>query len=401
LEVYPDHEDFAVRTMGMPGLGALGVTFGEVVAMDSPSGRRPGDFNWGSTLWHEMSHVYILTMTNHRVPRWFTEGLAVHEEGQVRPEWANRLTPEVVAAIRDKKLLPVEKLDRGFVSEEYPAQVIVSYFEAGTICDFIGSKWGEEKLLAMAHSYAAVKTTPEVLKADLGVSPEEFDAQYMAWLDKRVGKTVANFDEWRKRLKGLVELAKAKDYGAVLKEGEAVRALYPEYVGEANAYEYLAEASLAKGDKKAAAAVLSAYAKAGGEHPGALKKLASLEEELGDKQAAAATLEAVNFIYPVHDEELHRHLGELLLGQKIYAGAIREDAAVVAMKPLDKAGAEFNLAQAYYAAGDKGKAEETVLLALEAAPGYRPAQKLLLELEKPAGATGDSKVKTDTKHDEK
>ena len=60
VEVYPDHEDFAVRTMGMPGLGALGVTFGQVVAMDSPSARKPGDFNWGSTLWHEMSHVYIL-----------------------------------------------------------------------------------------------------------------------------------------------------------------------------------------------------------------------------------------------------------------------------------------------------------------------------------------------------
>src|SRR5579864_2139734 len=27
VEVYPDHEDFAVRTMGLPGLGALGVTF--------------------------------------------------------------------------------------------------------------------------------------------------------------------------------------------------------------------------------------------------------------------------------------------------------------------------------------------------------------------------------------
>ena len=57
VEVYPDHEDFAVRTLGMPGLGALGVTFGEVVAMDSPSARKPGDFNWASTLRHEMSHV--------------------------------------------------------------------------------------------------------------------------------------------------------------------------------------------------------------------------------------------------------------------------------------------------------------------------------------------------------
>ena len=60
VEVYPDHEDFAVRTMGMPGLGALGVTFGHVVAMDSPSGRPPGSFHWASTLWHEMSHVYVL-----------------------------------------------------------------------------------------------------------------------------------------------------------------------------------------------------------------------------------------------------------------------------------------------------------------------------------------------------
>ena len=32
-----------------------------------------------------MSHVYILTATNHRVPRWFTEGLAVHEETEASP----------------------------------------------------------------------------------------------------------------------------------------------------------------------------------------------------------------------------------------------------------------------------------------------------------------------------
>ena len=115
VEVYPDHEDFAVRTMGMPGLGALGVTFGEVIAMDSPSGRPPGEFHWASTLWHEMSHVYILTATNHRVPRWFTEGLAVHEETEASPEWGDRMTPDIVAAIRDKKLLPVAELDRGFI----------------------------------------------------------------------------------------------------------------------------------------------------------------------------------------------------------------------------------------------------------------------------------------------
>jgi lipopolysaccharide biosynthesis regulator YciM len=57
----------------------------------------------------------------------------------------------------------------------------------------------------------------------------------------------------------------------------------------------------------------------------------------------------------------------------------------VASNPLDKAGAEFHLAQAYLAAGHKDKAEESVLAALEVAPGYRPAQKMLLELKQSPG----------------
>jgi tetratricopeptide (TPR) repeat protein len=381
VEVYPDHEDFAVRTMGMPGLGALGVTFGEVVAMDSPSGRKPGDFNWGSTLWHEMSHVFILTATKHRVPRWFTEGLAVHEEGEASPEWSDRVTPEVLVAMRDKKLLPVTQLDRGFVFPEYPSQVVVSYFQAGSICDYIKSRWGSDKLLDMVHSYAQLKTTPEVIQQDLGLSPEEFDKQYMQWMDKRYGATVASFDEWRKRLKGLVELANQKQYDKVLVEGEAVRHLYPEYVGDANAYESLADAYSAKGDKKSAAAVLTDNEKIGGQDPATLKRLAALEEEIGQSKEAAATLDRINYIYPVKDEDLHRRLGDLWFAQANHAGAIREYTAVVALNPLDKAGAQFNLAKAYFAAGQRDKAEENVLLALEAAPGYRPAQKLLLQIK--------------------
>jgi cellulose synthase operon protein C len=383
VEVYPDHEDFAVRTMGMPGLGALGVTFGQVVAMDSPSARQPGDFNWGSTLWHEMSHVYILSATNRRVPRWFTEGLAVHEETQVSPEWGDRLSPEILIAIRDKKLLPVAKLDRGFIFPDYPAQVVVSYFEAGSICDYIKSRWSEDKLLDMVHSYAQRKTTPEVIQADLGVSPADFDKQYLQWLDKRYGMQAANFDQSRKALEQLAHAAEQKQYDTVVQEGEAVRRMYPEYVGDANPYQVIAAADLAKGDKKAAEAVLIEYEKVGGDDPATLKKLASLEEELGQPKEAAATLDRINYIYPVHDEDLHRHLGDLWFAQTNYPGAIREYTAVVALNPLDKAGAQFKLAQAYYASGQKDKAEESVLAALEAAPGYRPAQKLLLEIEHP------------------
>ena len=381
VEVYPDHEDFAVRTMGMPGLGALGVTFGQVVAMDSPSARRPGDFNWGATLWHEMSHVFILSATNFRVPRWFTEGLAVHEEGERSAEWKNQPTPDVLAAIRDKKLLPVAKLDRGFVYPQYPAQVIVSYFQAGSLCDFVKDKWGEDKLLEMVHSYAQLKTTPQVIKQDLGLAPEDFDKQYSAWINQKYGGEAAHFDMWREKLKALVEATKQGQFDSVLQQGPAVVAMYPEYVGDASAYELIADAAKARGDAKTEGANLTAYRNEGGQMPELLKRLAALEDAAGQHAEAAGTLERLNYVYPVKDEELHQKLGDLLYAQKQYDGAIREYGAVVASNPVDKAGAEFNLAQAYLAAGQRDKAQESVLAALETAPGYRPAQKLLLQLQ--------------------
>ena len=381
VEVYPDHEDFAVRTMGMPGLGALGVTFGEVVAMDSPSGRKPGDFNWGATLWHEMSHVFILTATNHRVPRWFTEGLAVHEEGQRSEEWKNRVTPDVLVAIRDKKLLPIEKLDRGFVYPDYPAQVIVSYFQAGSICDFISEKWGESKLLDMVHSYAKLATTTQAIQQDLALSPQEFDKQYLAWIDKQYGAEAEHFDEWRTRLRDLVAAEDRQDYQAMIKQGPAILALYPQYVDDANVYELMASADKALRDAKAEATILTQYEHAGGQSPEALMQLATLQAAAGDNAIAIRTLERINYIYPVKNEDLHHRLGDLLYAQKDYDGAIREYNALTASNPVDKAGAEFELAQAYYAAGQKDKAQDSVLAALEIAPDYRPAQKLLLEIQ--------------------
>src|SRR5690606_11472702 len=76
VEVYPSHADFSVRSVGLAGLGALGVAFGNILALDSPAARDPGEFNWGSTLWHEIAHAVTLAASEHRVPRWLTEGIS-------------------------------------------------------------------------------------------------------------------------------------------------------------------------------------------------------------------------------------------------------------------------------------------------------------------------------------
>jgi tetratricopeptide (TPR) repeat protein len=357
------------------------VTFGSVVAMDSPSGRPPGSFHWASTMWHELSHVYVLQATHHRVPRWFTEGMAVYEETAAAPDWGDRLDPEAISAIHAKKLLPVAQLDRGFVRPSYPSQVIVSYFQAGKICSYIAEKWGYGKLLDMMHAYAKLKTTPEIFQEVIGMSTEDFDKQFLAWLEAQTKSPVEHFAEWQKQIKTMVEDLRAKKYDDVIHEGTAIHDFYPDYVEAGSVYELMADAYTAKGDKASARKELEQYNQVGGRSSLLIKRLATLEEEAGEPKKAAAALDRLNYIYP-EDQELHKRLGDLWLAQDNLPGAIREYQAVLATKPLDQAAAHFQLANALRKANRIDEAREQVLLSLEAAPGYKPAQRLLLEVAK-------------------
>jgi cellulose synthase operon protein C len=380
LEVYPNHEDFVVRTLGLPGQGGLlGVTFGRVVSMDSPSSRPAGEYNWGSTMWHELSHVYVVTATHQRVPRWFTEGVAVHEEGAVTPDWGSRLSPGIVLALQKKRLLPVADLDKGFVRPQFPDQVQVSYFEAGKICDYIAEKWGNDAILGMIHSYADGKNSSEAISENLHLSPESFDKEFAAWLDKQTSKTVQGFDKWKSGIEAAHAAEKAGKTADAMREATAVKDIYPDYVSEGNAYEIIANAAERQNQKNKAAEELRQYREHGGSDVAVLKRLAHLQTDLGDSKQAAVTLGKISFVYP-EDEETHRMLAKLSLSQKDVNTAVRESQAVLALKPADAAQTHYELAEALDAANRRKEAKDQVVLALEAAPDFKPAQQLLLKL---------------------
>ncbi len=301
------------------------------------------------------------------------------ETGNGNPDWGDRLDPDAIAAIKNKKLLPIADLDRGFIHPTYPAQVIVSYFQAGKICNFIDQKWGYDKLLAMIHDYADLKPTPEVIEQEFKMKPEEFDRQFNAWLDAQTKVTVDGFEEWRKKIAEVAKDDKAKNWDKVIQEGTAIRDLYTDYVETGSVYEFLSDAYLAKGDKVKAAADLEAYAKVGGRDPMLLKQLATLQAEQGNKAGAAKTLERLNLIY-LKDEAAHKQLGDLDLELGNPTGAMREFQAVLAGGTVDQAGAHYELARAMQAAKRTDDARNEVLAALEMAPNFKPAQKLLLEL---------------------
>jgi cellulose synthase operon protein C len=218
-----------------------------------------------------------------------------------------------------------------------------------------------------------------VIRKELKVEPEEFDKRFLAYVEASTRNVIEHFEEWRKSIKEINESSKAKDYDAVITKGKAIEAWYPDYVEHGSVYEFLATAYEGKNNRPAAVAELEKYVHQGGRDPGTIKTLAKYQEEAGNKKEAAAVLERLNYIYPM-DPEQHRMLGDLWLEQGNIPGAIQELQAVLARSPLDPAQAHYDLARAYNLNHQPNQARDEVLAALETAPGFRPAQKLLLEL---------------------
>ena len=401
FEMYPDHEDFAVRTVGLPGLGALGATLHDVVVMDSPSARAVGAFHWGSTLWHEMAHVISLGMTNSRVPRWFTEGLSVYEENHSHPGWGDPVELELIRGVKEGKLLPIENLNSAFVRPKYPNQMVFAYYEGGMICDFIVTKYGFPKIVAMLNAYAKGLSDGEAIKQALGMTMEEFDEEFMAFAKEQTygfaealdfhwampgrkpeelaAEVKENPGNYFAQLYLAMALEKDGKHEEAIEHANVAKTLFPPYTGHVDPYTILADAYVALGQKDKAIDELMTWRNLQGRSADTFKKLANLLKDAGRTDEAIRILEDGVQI-SIFDLWFHEELGNLYMERTRAKEAVREFQAVLTLKPPDLAGAHYNLASAYRSLADNGKARQQVLAALEVAPGYRPAQKLLLEL---------------------
>lgn len=380
FEMFPNKDDFAVRALGLPGMdGALGVCFGRMFVMDSPSALKPDTFNWGSTLWHEFTHVITLEMTDHKIPRWFSEGISVYEERHAFPGWGDRLKLDYLEAIKAKKFLPIADLNDGFIRPKYPEQVLISYYQASLVGDFVEEKQGFGAIKKMLMLYKDGKTTEQVFKEALNLDLKDFDSQFSAWVDGRTRDIdPKSFEQLVSE--GQKSVAAGDTDKAIDSLAKAV-AMYPEYTEEHNAYEPLADAYLKKGDKRAAVEVLLKLMKYQETRFNADLKLADLLKEQGDIAAARQPLEASLYVRPLEFAG-HEKLGAVLLSEKQYAPASREYEALLALNTPDKAGAYFHLAEAHLGSGNKAEARKNVLKCLEIAPSYEPAQELLLKIVK-------------------
>ena len=382
VEMYPDHEDFAVRTAGMPGLGILGATFGYVVAMDSPSGRPAEQFQWGTTLWHEMAHVFTLEATDHLVPRWFSEGVSVFEEWRSGPNRGVRIPMSVYAAMAEGKFLPIAELDEGFIRPTYEEQVIVSYMQAGLVCQFIDERYGTARLRALLDAFGDGLQTVAAVERVLDVAPADFDEQFDAFVQENHGEILGSLDEWQRTQQSIAEHISSADWQPVIELANHLIDILPQYVEPDSPYVALARAHEEMDDRDAAIVALTRFWRQGGYAPGSLKRLADWLREEGRTAETIGVFESINLVDPLN-QELHSEFGDILLDADRAEEALREFSIALALKPHDRAAAHYRMAQAHFALDDREESQRQLLLALDVAPNYRPAQRLLLQLMKP------------------
>lgn len=389
VEVYPHHADFSVRTVGLAGLGALGVSFGSILAMDSPAAREPGSFHWGSTLWHEIAHAVTLGASAHRVPRWLTEGISVREERRARPGWGDGFSIDFALAYTAGRLRSPSELNDGFVRPRFPGEVGLSYYMASLVVEWIEETRGPGALRSMLSAYRDGRPNTDVLQRVLGMSPAQVDRAFDDWLRARYATQLAAVEVEDGRAGGaflarLAEGRRALASGDLSAAETALReavALFPEYAGADSPRRLIARIRLQQGDTAAAAELLAQHVAVAGTDLDAHRELAGLYASLGDHARAAEALARAVYIHP-YDPALHREIASHSEAVGDVEGVVRGRAALVALGPVDRAEALYQLALAHHRAGDDSAAHRTVLQALEIAPNYEAAQMLLLEVRR-------------------
>ena len=412
VEVYPRHADFSVRTVGLVGIGALGVSFGPALAMDSPAARGRGDFNWASTLWHEIAHSFHIGVSDSEVPRWFSEGLAVHEQRKAAAGWGHQAGVGFIRSLASGEMRPVSELDRGFSSPRHPGEVVESYYQASLVFELIEERHGFPAIVDMLLAYRDGATNAEAFETALGVRLEDFDDDFEDFLKDRFAAALASVGgEQPEAMVGPMGLVAVPDIAALeaavarsprhfaprmalgqalfredrraeaAEHFEAALEMFPQYGGPDGAHWFLGRIREAEGDAAVAITHYRALLGLNESHYDARTALAGLLSGGGDGAGAAEALQQVAYIHPYEIED-HERLAALMEAAGDLGGAVAERRAVVALGPVDRAAAHFQLARTLHLNGDPAAARSAVLAALEIAPNYEEALDLLLELRR-------------------
>jgi tetratricopeptide (TPR) repeat protein len=400
VEIFESQKDFGVRTFGMPhNPGFLGVCFGPVVTANSPASQGSSPANWQAVLWHEFCHVITLGMTRNRMPRWLSEGISVYEELQANPTWGQSMTPQYREMILGEDFTPLSKLSSAFLTPKSDLHLQFAYFESYMVVDFLVREYGIEtlkKVLADLGKGLEINKALETHTKEIDDLEDDFEKFAHAKAEK-----LAPGMDWEKPEPEELRKAdekwfgeKTNNYYALVfqakklmreKEFEQAKAplqrliqLFPAHVGRDSPYPLLAEAQRSLNETNEERKVLEAYTERdadGVEAYARLMELAALDEDWSLVRKTAERFLAVNPLVSAP----YRYLAKASEALEQPASAIQAYRTMLLLDPPDPAEVHYRLARLLFQAHDPA-AKRHVLKALEEAPRYRDAHKLLLQI---------------------
>ncbi len=408
VEIFPEPNDFAVRTFGLPGAGGyLGVCFGKVITANSPASQAEHPANWQAVLWHEFCHVVTLELTHNRMPRWLSEGISVYEERQGDPTWGQRMSPRYREWILKGDLTPLDEMSGAFLAPETPLHLQFAYYQASLVVEFLMEHGGVPTLRQVLTDLATGMTVEDSLQRRYGPLKElnaEF-VEYAQSLAKKFGpdidwedhdlSAIVNSDDpnalkqwvddhptsWH----GLNALAahdfQHREFAKARKTLQTMVDLLPEYAGSDSDYEPLARCCQMQGDILAERQVLERFVRLADAPSTALRRLLELQSLAKDWTALSDTVRRLRAINPLLTE-LHRPAAEAAEHLRHADDAITAWRSLLALGTPDRAEAHFRLAKLLVPVSPS-TAKRHALESLERAPRYRAAQDLLWELVAP------------------
>lgn len=403
VEIFPNQQDFAVRTFGLPGAdGFLGVCFGNVITANSPAALGQTRANWESVLWHEFCHVVTLSKSRNKMPRWLSEGISVYEERQANPAWGPAMSPDFRSMILDGDMVPMSELSSAFLVPESPQHLQFAYYQSSLAVEYIIDNYGLESIRKVLSDLADGESIHAALARHVAPMSRLDEAFHTAITERAQGtaseltwqpcdapadansQTLAAWLEHHPqnffgRTRWTQALLREQKWQPAVAAAEDLRAFYPEYVGPDNSYELLAQAHRGLSAQAAEREVLEAWAARSGDAVAAYTRLIEIAEQHGDWDAVsrnARRMLAVNPLSPVPYRPLARAAEQLALPEE----AIAAYRALLNFDTTDPVMLHFRMAQQLVAADRGYEAKRAVLKALEQAPRFRQAHQLLWKL---------------------
>ena len=180
---------------------------------------------------------------------------------------------ELLMAYQQSKLLPLSQMDRGFTRPTFQGQILLSYFHASRVVEFIVDQYGFDAIINILQGFAAGKNDEQSIRDATGASLAQIDTAFRDGL-KAEAESLKNVlsgmpnpfvegdgslldklaftqsNEFLNALRTGYELLDNNSWSEAVTHFEKALEIYPNFTDPGNPYQGLAAAFRALGDEK-------------------------------------------------------------------------------------------------------------------------------------------------------